>query len=326
MKKSKRTKKESFFEKEAAVQRAVEAADAEIAGEKPVKDEPEVNAVEAKDEVLIDEMEEREEEEVSKGLHDTHVVSFEGTSKKRFYKSRMFQIGAFIVILLLIVGIIFAFQNGLVNPKFSVGTNSSGDEVSKLIDKIGSKMLLPENDIPTVATVTDKSKLSNEPFFARAEDGDKVLIFATSKQAILYRPSIDRIVAVSPVNPSVFDQTQKADQATASSNLVATPTAPQKLKVVVLNSTQTPGLAKKAGDLLDEELYDVISTSNAQGDYDTTVISSALRGKIPNSELEKIATNFDEIDPELSALPSDEAAPAGADVVIIIGSDFDEAY
>ena len=51
------------------------------------------------------------------------------------------------------------------------------EENKKVIDAVGKLVLLPEGETPTIATVTDASKLkSQQAFFARAEEGDKVLI------------------------------------------------------------------------------------------------------------------------------------------------------
>ncbi len=52
---------------------------------------------------------------------------------------------------------------------------------------------------PTVATVSDKSKLGDQQFLAKAENGDKVVIFVEAKQAILFRPSIKKIISVGPI-------------------------------------------------------------------------------------------------------------------------------
>jgi hypothetical protein len=59
-------------------------------------------------------------------------------------------------------------------------------------------MVLPDEQ-PTLASVTDKSKLSDQPFFQKAENGDKILIFVQSRKAILYRPSIKKIIDVAPI-------------------------------------------------------------------------------------------------------------------------------
>ncbi len=65
-----------------------------------------------------------------------------------------------------------------------------------LIGEVGKLLALPENEAPTVATVADPSKLANQPFFAKAQAGDKVLIYTDNKKAILYRPSEKKIIEV----------------------------------------------------------------------------------------------------------------------------------
>ncbi|MCL5435137.1 MAG: hypothetical protein M1405_01990 [Patescibacteria group bacterium] len=76
-------------------------------------------------------------------------------------------------------------------------------QAQKLIDKVGALIELPQNEQPQIATVSDKTKLSGQAFFARAENGDKVLIFSATKKAILYRPSTNKIIEVSVLNIEV---------------------------------------------------------------------------------------------------------------------------
>ena len=68
--------------------------------------------------------------------------------------------------------------------------------------EVGRHMLLPPNEQPVLATITDATRVSS-PFLKRGSNGDKVLIFAQARRVILYRPSLDRIVDVGPieVNP-----------------------------------------------------------------------------------------------------------------------------
>jgi len=73
-------------------------------------------------------------------------------------------------------------------------------EAKQLIIEVGKLMVLPTVEQPTVATVSDVTKLIDQPFFANAKNGDKVLIYTQSKKAILYRESINKIVEVAPVN------------------------------------------------------------------------------------------------------------------------------
>lgn len=73
-------------------------------------------------------------------------------------------------------------------------------EVKQLIKEVGVLMVLPTTEQPTVATVSDVTKLVDQPFFANAKNGDKVLIYTQSKKAILYRESLNKIIEVAPVN------------------------------------------------------------------------------------------------------------------------------
>lgn len=74
------------------------------------------------------------------------------------------------------------------------------EETAALVSKVARLIVLPEGETPTVATVSDPEKLKDQPFFAKAKVGDKVLIYANSKKAVLYDPSSDIIVEVAPVN------------------------------------------------------------------------------------------------------------------------------
>jgi len=49
---------------------------------------------------------------------------------------------------------------------------------------------------PTIATVTNPEKLTNQPFFARAELGDKILFYAQAREVVLYRPSTNKVMEV----------------------------------------------------------------------------------------------------------------------------------
>nr|MBP9728103.1 hypothetical protein [Candidatus Moranbacteria bacterium] len=62
-------------------------------------------------------------------------------------------------------------------------------EIRELATKIGKVIALPEQEVPTLATVTNKDKLDSQPFFQKAENGDKILIYATAGQVVLFRPS-----------------------------------------------------------------------------------------------------------------------------------------
>lgn len=74
------------------------------------------------------------------------------------------------------------------------------EENKALVEKVGDLIILPKDETPTIATVNDLEKLKSQPFFANAELGDKVLIYAKAKKAILYRPSRNLIVELAPLS------------------------------------------------------------------------------------------------------------------------------
>ena len=76
----------------------------------------------------------------------------------------------------------------------------SQQETAKLVNSVGKLMVLPTDETPSVATVTDNTKLTDQPFFAKSENGDKVLIYTNAKEAILYRPSTNKIIQVMPIS------------------------------------------------------------------------------------------------------------------------------
>jgi len=80
------------------------------------------------------------------------------------------------------------------------------DETSKLIADVGRLILLPEGETPTVATVSDVEKLKDQPFFAHAKNGYKVLIYSNSRRAILYDPINNKIIDVAPLDTGAGPQ------------------------------------------------------------------------------------------------------------------------
>ena len=73
-------------------------------------------------------------------------------------------------------------------------------ETQATLEKIGRLMVLPKEEAPTIATVSDPEKLKDQAFFAHAAQGDVVLLYAQARKAVLYRPSEDKIVEVAPIN------------------------------------------------------------------------------------------------------------------------------
>lgn len=78
-------------------------------------------------------------------------------------------------------------------------------EVDQILAKIENVLELPKTEVPSLATVTDPSKLKNQAFFAAAEVGDRVLLYTEAGRAVLYRPKTGKVIEVGPfvlTNPS----------------------------------------------------------------------------------------------------------------------------
>ncbi len=76
------------------------------------------------------------------------------------------------------------------------------NETKSLVVAVGKLMLLPSDETPTVATVSDPSKLKDQPFFSKSQKGDRILLYVKSRKAILYRPTTNQIIEVAPINIS----------------------------------------------------------------------------------------------------------------------------
>ena len=86
-------------------------------------------------------------------------------------------------------------QKMLKNPQ-----QASLDQTKSVVAMVGKLIALPTDETPSLATVQDKSKLKDQPFFKNAVNGDKLLLFIKAKKAILYRESSNKIIEVAPIN------------------------------------------------------------------------------------------------------------------------------
>ncbi len=129
-------------------------------------------------------------------------------------KRRKFSKKTIVVILILIaavaVTVYFYRENNRLKTDPSAITELQNKEVEDLTAKIGKLIELPSGETPVVATVDDKEKLKEQPFFKNAENGDKILIYTTAKKAVVYRPATDKIINVGPI--AVSDAAEQSAQ------------------------------------------------------------------------------------------------------------------
>ena len=114
-------------------------------------------------------------------------------------------LSAVIVILLAVIGVlIWKYQ------QTNTDEASKNKETSaRILEKVSDLYMVPTNEEPTVALVQDKSKLGNQEFFKKAQNGDYLIIYQKDKIALIYREKDDKLVNVGPVN---LDQSQNQQQ------------------------------------------------------------------------------------------------------------------
>lgn len=149
----------------------------------------------------------------------------------------------FVILVILLLGIgayyflVYQKNQSLSNDP----TQAAAIEAQNLLDKIGKIMELPVGEQPQIATVSDASKLPGDPFFLKAKNGDKVLIYNIAKKAILYRPSTNKIIDVSSL--SIAQPTVEPVQNQATVSATVTPTVVLRPKPTItskLTPTPTP--------------------------------------------------------------------------------------
>mgnify|MGYP001402941555 CR=1 FL=1 len=116
-------------------------------------------------------------------------------------KNNIFKYFFYILFIALgIAGGIFVAQQKPAWFGLNKGAAAAQAEVDATVAKVGKLITLPTDEKPTVATVTDASKVKDQTFFQNSVNGDIVLIYTKAQKAILYRPTENKIVEVGAVN------------------------------------------------------------------------------------------------------------------------------
>ncbi len=119
--------------------------------------------------------------------------------------------GALVILLILAIAAAAYFFNQDRNDKAKLKNPQAvaQSETNSLVSKVSQLAVLPTGESPTVYTVSDISKLKSQAFFANAQNGDKVLIYAQAKKAYLYRPGTNKLINVAPLSINTGSSTTK---------------------------------------------------------------------------------------------------------------------
>lgn len=132
----------------------------------------------------------------------------------------------FVLIVILVlagVGVYYFLQYQKTQSLLKDPSKAAVVETQALIDKVGKLVLLPSEQ-PVTATVSNKEDLPKHPLFVNAQNGDKVLIYKLAKRAILYRPSINKIVEMSSISVELEAEPQISPSQTEISTPSVSPT------------------------------------------------------------------------------------------------------
>jgi hypothetical protein len=203
-----------------------------------------------------------------------------------------------IILIATALGIYFfiQYQNMLQNPVLAARA-----ERDSLTKEIGKLMDLPKDEEPTIATISDISKLKNQSFFAKAKNGDKLLIYTKAKKAILYDTENNKIIEVGPLN--VVSSAPSAQPAT--------------VKVTMYNGTKDTALIASTEKNLKENIRNIaiVRTGNAaKTDYKKTLVID-LKGGKPNITTQLAAF----LGGEVGEMPKGEVVPVDAEILVILG-------
>lgn len=80
-----------------------------------------------------------------------------------------------------------------------IGTGPTTLTLAEVVAAVGMHLLVPTDETPTMAAVSDLAPLEDQAFFAHASVGDIVLIYPKSQRAILYSPKLGKILEVAPL-------------------------------------------------------------------------------------------------------------------------------
>lgn len=97
-----------------------------------------------------------------------------------------------------------------------------------MIDKLSKLTDLPTDESPTIATVTDVEKLKNQQFFEKAQNGDKLFVYNKAKEAILYRPSTEKIIKIGPISSGTSSPDKQEGVKSSTSTSSATDNTAQQ--------------------------------------------------------------------------------------------------
>jgi len=227
-------------------------------------------------------------------------------------KSSFFMwVSVVLFVLATLSSVYFYIQWKRVLTEVSFGATDTAEEIARFTAVISEFVQLPSGEEPTIATVIDAEQLRGQPFFAQAQNGDKVLIYIEARRAILFRPSTHMIIEMTPI---FFDETGEMLTIPEIENEDVV-TLPTTARVVYYNGSGIQGRAAEFEQLVQSEFTntETVFITNSFQSYEGIQVVD-LSGE-HTLQAAQIAEFFGGV---VVDFPADESRP-DADILIIIG-------
>ena len=166
-------------------------------------------------------------------------------------------------------------------------------EVDRVVKLVGQLITLPKDESPTLATIQDREKLKDQPFFTNSKNGDIILIYTKAQKAIVFREKENKIINVGPIS---IDQQN------------GTPIA------LVNAGGNVDEITKKINDKFNGSVS-IKSTTDAKNKSSVKQLTVVDAAGNSGDLAKRIA---DAIGGNVGNLPDGETAPAGANIVIFV--------
>lgn len=113
-----------------------------------------------------------------------------------FFRGRVVRrIGIGLIVIVLLALAFFAYEYFKLSSDPAI---IAKEKTAKIVNEVSRAIVLPDDPNIAVAMVADKTKLEGQKFFQNAENGDYIVLVPSESRAILYRPSLHKVVDVAP--------------------------------------------------------------------------------------------------------------------------------
>jgi hypothetical protein len=240
----------------------------------------------------------------------------------------IFKLSFAIIIGLIVAGSIFSAvyfyrQYKLASQK-TTAEEPQKDELTMLTDEIKRIIDLPDEK-PTLATVTDVEQAKKKPFFAKSQNGDKVLIYMNAKKAILYRPIEKKIIEIANVSglDNSSQENKESDLPEPMRNDAAGQVAEEigdkittPIIIALYDGTKIENLESNVAEKISSIAgIEIGEKKDAEKIYLKTIVADLTGGheELTNKIIQTIGG-------EIGKIPDGESKP-NADILVIVGKE-----